>query len=252
MGAWHQHEQTRSLPLDFFVLYSSVASLLGSPGQSNHAAANAFLDGLVWARRAAGLPALSIAWGPWAGPGMAGNGLPLAGGIGRLAPRKALAALTHLLATDICHAAVLDADWTRFACAVGAAPVPATVQHLLPTNGSVPAQASPGLLSLVEAAGESEGLAAVVGYLQGQLRQVLVLPEPPDRETRLFDLGIDSLMGLDIINRIHRDTGISLPPAGLLGGQTVLAVATEIFQRIREQKRANDTCLLRTATPKRE
>src|SRR5690606_15217759 len=65
------HELTRDAELDFFVLYSSVASVVGSAGQSNHAAANAFMDTLAAARRAAGLPGLSINWGAWSGSGAA-------------------------------------------------------------------------------------------------------------------------------------------------------------------------------------
>jgi acyl transferase domain-containing protein len=72
-GAWHLHTQTRNLPLDFFWLYSSVASVIGSPGQGNYAAANAFLDGLAQQRQAQGLPALSINWGPWAEVGLAAD-----------------------------------------------------------------------------------------------------------------------------------------------------------------------------------
>jgi hypothetical protein len=70
-GAWNLHELTRDIPLDFFVCYASGASLIGSPGQGNYAAANAALDALCRYRAALGLPATAIDWGPWAGGGMA-------------------------------------------------------------------------------------------------------------------------------------------------------------------------------------
>ena len=77
-GGWHLHELTRDLPVELFVLYSSAAGVVGSPGQSNYAAANSFLDQLAHHRRAAGLPALSLSWGAWSGEGMASDGSILA------------------------------------------------------------------------------------------------------------------------------------------------------------------------------
>ena len=72
-GAWHLHRLTQDLPLDFFVVYSSMASLFGSRGQGNYAAANAFLDAFCLYRRALGLPATSIQWGPWSDIGVAAS-----------------------------------------------------------------------------------------------------------------------------------------------------------------------------------
>ncbi|WP_044362956.1 type I polyketide synthase [Streptomyces natalensis] len=122
-GAWNLHTATAECPLDFFVLFSSVSSLLGTPGQANYAAANAFLDGLAAFRQEQGLPALAIQWGSWAEVGMSARaGLDVAlerRGEGVVPKRDGLALLAELLTTRHRHPggtiAVLPADWERFA-----------------------------------------------------------------------------------------------------------------------------------------
>ena len=96
-------ELTRELELDFFILYSSAASVLGSPGQSNYATGNGFLDGLVWQRRAAKLPGLAINWGPWT-EGMADDERILKRlalqGITSLGVEEAHSAMEKMIAND--------------------------------------------------------------------------------------------------------------------------------------------------------
>src|SRR5439155_17412903 len=91
-GAWNLHEQTTSRPLDFFVLFSSGSSLVGSPGQANYCAANAFLDALAHHRHAQGLPALAINWGRWTDVGLAATpdrgGRRAFRGFGRVSPGR--------------------------------------------------------------------------------------------------------------------------------------------------------------------
>jgi myxalamid-type polyketide synthase MxaB len=119
-GAWNLHVQTEATPLDFFVLFSSVASVLGSPGQANYASANAFLDGLAQVRRARNLAGTSINWGPWAEVGMAASQTERAQrrlqeqGFDAIAPADGLRALDAVLAAGPVQVAVMSVRWERF------------------------------------------------------------------------------------------------------------------------------------------
>ena len=121
-GAWNLHELTRdhAPPLDLFVLFSSAAAILGSPGQGNYASANAFLDALAHHRRALGLPALSVNWGSWDEVGMAARLKQSEGerwsaaGIGWIGVDQGMATLERLILEDRTQAAVLPIDWPKF------------------------------------------------------------------------------------------------------------------------------------------
>ncbi|MGD1918511.1 MAG: SDR family oxidoreductase, partial [Pleurocapsa sp.] len=117
-GAWNLHQLTKDIQLDFFILFSSAASLLGSPGQTNHVVANIFLDTLAQYRQAQNLPALSLNWGAWSNIGAAAKrqvdrDMNLKG-IGAISPQQGLVILEKLITSDNPQVGIIPIDWSRF------------------------------------------------------------------------------------------------------------------------------------------
>ncbi|CAH0301676.1 Trans-aconitate 2-methyltransferase [Roseomonas sp. CECT 9278] len=211
-GALHLDAATRDLPAHRFVLFSSVAGVLGNAGQANHAAASATLDALAWQRRAQGLHALAIDWGAWAATGAAAaRGVALPGVTG-FAAAQALDVLDRLLAEDATQAMVLPVDWAAFAAARGGA-APLLREMVAPSAAVAPA--------LPQGAGVPEMVAALAA-------QVLGMPALPDRAAPLAGYGFDSLMAIALRNRIREAFGVDLPLARLVGGASADALAAEI------------------------
>ncbi len=207
-GGWNLHRATRDLDLDSFVLYSSAAATMGARSQSNYAAANAFLDGLAAMRQSAGLPATSVAWGPWAG-GMTEDPTVKANierqGLHLLAPEAAHRALKTLMAGGQAGAVVIDCDWAKLGKALGSLRPP-MLSDLM--SAQTAGEASALLQRLEEAPADERG-ALLEGYLQDELRAVLGLAEPPPPKAGFFDLGMDSLMAVEFRNRIVAAVGES-------------------------------------------
>ena len=234
-GAWNLHEATRDAPLDFFVLFSSVSCLLGSPGQGNYAAGNAFLDALAHYRRGLGLPALSVNWGPWAGAGMAAGGRggatpPLQSrGIEALPPDGAFRVLERLLASDAPQVAVQSVDWARLLSfyPAGAPSLLRDLADAAPKEGKSGGRLREQLL----AAPASERAALLEGYLIGQLARVMQTePERIDPRAPLNALGLDSLMVIELKNLLESDTGVVLPITRFLEGPSLVQLAALVLE----------------------
>ncbi|MEU2058607.1 type I polyketide synthase [Streptomyces bungoensis] len=221
VAARNLDELTRDRNLSAFVLFSSFAGAIGSPGQANYAAANAYLDTLAERRGAAGLPATSVAWGPWAEGGMAAGGSTeeylRRRGLTGLDPDSALVALERLAAAGEPATVVARVDWTRFAPAFAAgrttalfADVPEADAALRDAASSVDADALRGRLAGLDA---TQRTAALVELVREQAALVLghARTDAVDPARAFREAGFDSLTAVELRNRLGAATGLRLP-----------------------------------------
>lgn len=241
-GALNLHTLTSGMSLDFFVLFSSVASLLGSPGQGSYAAANAFMDALSHHRRSLGLPSLTINWGPWS-EGMSrstdGNHRFLLPGLNPIFPEEAFLILRTLLAGDPVQVTVLSVDWHRMLEYYKQVTEWGILVDLIPqrdVHSGAPDPKSAGIMSAGGRRREEIFLAdpqkrpqLLRSYLQTVAARVLGLPASEiDPEARLNHLGLDSLMTLEIVRDIEAQLGVSLPISALIEGPSIEAISLRI------------------------
>ncbi|WP_281180706.1 type I polyketide synthase [Nocardia niwae] len=239
-GTWLLHDATRDANVSAFVVFSSVAGLAGSPGQGNYAAANSFADAVVRLRRTSGLPAVSVAWGPWnAGTGMTADLGPA--GLERLRRLgfRPLGDTTGLSLFDASltagSALVIGAEFDRSGLAeqAEAGALPALLSALAPasarpgrTRGEPAgrlASATPADRAEVALAVTREQAAAVLGHATA---------EAIDPETAFTELGFDSLAGVEFRNRLAEATGLSLPSTLVFDHPSARAVAEFLVSRI--------------------
>jgi myxalamid-type polyketide synthase MxaB len=236
-GAWNLHSLTLGRPLDFFVLFGSGASFLGSPGQGNHAAANAFLDALAHHRRALALPAMSIDWGAWAGIGAAAERNATERleslGLGTIAPAEGLEVLERLLARPPAQVAVLPARWSEVRRRVPEAELPffGELREARSTT-SKPERAAhtQGIVERLGAAPAAERRSVLLEHLRLQVVRVLGL-EPGcavDPRRPLNELGLDSLMAVELRNELAASTGLKLSSTLLFDFPTLDALAARL------------------------
>lgn len=240
-GAWNLHTLTAGMELERFVLFSSVAALLGPPGQGSHAAANAFLDALAHHRRHLGLPALSVNWGAWAQVGAAVKAgveerLALRG-VASMPPRQALAALEELLGAEPAQAAVSPLDAQAWSRTCPAAERSSLLAGLLAGEGdprSGTRGTGPDRLSLL-AADDLERRRLVSAYLAERAAAILRKPASQlDLHGSLVRQGFDSLMSLELKNRLESDLDIRLPLSTLLQSPGLAELEGEILSLLQQ------------------
>ncbi|MET1075625.1 MAG: type I polyketide synthase, partial [Umezawaea sp.] len=232
------HELTRHLDLSAFVLFSSAAGTLGNAGQGNYAAANAFLDAFAQYRRGLGLPATTVAWGAWAGAGMAEDVATAErlrrDGVSPMDPERAVAALWRAAGQRDPFAVVADIDWGKLAAGL---PRPNRLLQELPGVREAAGADRPVTASVVDRLAAAEpadrhgivvelvvaAVAAVLGHATGSVRA--------DRPFK--DLGFDSLTGVELRNRLATATGSRLPATLVFDHPTPAALADHLLVELR-------------------
>ncbi|MFT2019746.1 type I polyketide synthase, partial [Streptomyces sp. 796.1] len=242
-AARNLHELTAGLDLSAFVLFSSAAGTLGGPGQGSYAAGNAYLDALALQRRADGLPATSIAWGAWAGSGMAVDGeleeQMRRGGMAPMNPDLAISALQRALDLDEAFLLVADAAWERLAGELGADRTTALLSELLeqrPAAALTPSDPAATESAVVELRTSLESLPSA--KRQRQLRKLVrqhvaavlahTAPEAIENDRSFTELGFDSLTAVQLRNRLGAITGLELPTTLAFDYPNLIALAEHL------------------------
>ncbi len=215
-GAGALHALTQGDPLDYFVLFSSIASLLGAPGQGNHAAANAYLDALAHQRRAAGLPGLSVNWGAWAEVGAVARDdrerrIRLQG-VGVMTPVEGIAALECALESGQAQVAAAVIDWERLRGRRAGAAAHSLLTDVLGVAAAPVAPAGPGLRQRLAEAPAARRAPLLAAHVAARVTRVLGLADGSlDLHRPLNEMGLDSLMAVELRNQLKMDLKLGTP-----------------------------------------
>jgi len=245
-GAWNLHQATLDMSLDFFVMYSSATTFVGNPGQANYVAANCFLESLANYRQSKGLAAHYVAWGAISDVGYLSRNeetkeqLQSRLGGEALNSDQALKMLEKIMLSDKAGAAIIDLDW-------------GVIQRIMPGASSAKyeelkrqVKAFDGdqyedIQTLITNMGHAEIKALVVDLLLDEVEQILRLPrEKMDVEQSIFDLGMDSLMGMELVLAIEERFGVKLPVMALTEGANILRIAERITDQLSDSSNAED------------
>ena len=224
-GAWHLHEQTADDELDAFVLYGSIAGLWGSGGQAAYSAANAALAGLAQYRAGLGMAATTLHWGPWAGDGMAGEGGSehlRKRGLNPLDPVAAMRAFEVGIGSQAAVVGVVDVEWGAFAPLLAFSKESPFLEGIAEARAALAGRTAPAQENRVATSALRSELLAMPEIARGRYLRtlladitaaVLELPDPSklDPTKGFVDLGLDSLMALELRERLEARTGVSIP-----------------------------------------
>jgi acyl transferase domain-containing protein/surfactin synthase thioesterase subunit/acyl carrier protein len=234
-GGFLLDRHTRALPLDHFVLFSSVLGLTGSAGQINYAAANTFLDALGDARRAQGLPALTLDWGPWGSAGLAvsagerGQAMWRARGTQYIPADAGVTVFARALASDASQLAVTITDWDVYLGQFSRVPALYTELGSKRTQRGRDEDRVRGLVEQLAVTPPQARRSLRIELVAVQLSQLLELDAPPLSDRPLSELGVDSLIAVTLVNRLEDTLGIVVPLSSVIVGPTIEQLVDALF-----------------------
>jgi acyl transferase domain-containing protein/NADPH:quinone reductase-like Zn-dependent oxidoreductase len=241
-GAWNLHRLTENQPLDFFVLFSSVTALLGTPGQGNYAAGNAFLDALAHYRHRRGLPALSINWGPWSDVGLAAaetiRGERLSSrGLKSLSPEAGISILDALMSSSVPpQVAVMDfaaQDWISTYPASAHASLLAALRDTAQTGEAAKPAPQDFRQTLLNTEPGPQRRSLFESHLREQVAQVLRMDAGRiGLHQPLRELGIDSLLTLELRNRLEASFKLTLSATLIFNYPTIAALTKYLAEKL--------------------
>ncbi len=239
-GAWLLHENTKDLSLDCFVMFSSVSSIFGNPAQGNYAAANAFLDSLAHHRRALGLPALAINWGVLGGEGYVARNERVAEflarqGTGALTPAEVTSLMESFLTGHSTQMSAIRVDWAKWRQSFRGMQDNPLVERIFAAGVEMQEAGGGGndWRAKIQAASAEDRNGVIGEAVRDVVGSVLrVKPDSLREDQPLTDLGLDSLMGVEIETMLESSIGVALPPTSLMRARTIGQIATLIAEQM--------------------
>ncbi|HEX9922937.1 MAG TPA: thioester reductase domain-containing protein, partial [Anaerolineae bacterium] len=236
VGAWNLHQATLDIALDVFICFSSISSMVGTIKQANYSAGNAFLDTLAHYRRARGLSALTINWGALSGAGFVARNQDTARylettGLSPLPVVEALQTLRDILPLDGTQLGIARINWTELSKYLGGVAHSNVFSGLTQQETAVPADSS--TMTHIIAAAPPNRLPLVEQFISQAVAAVLSIDGSQiDPETSLPQLGLDSLMSIELINSVNTRLNLNLAVSDVLGGSTMRDLAVILLDKI--------------------
>nr|VFJ58903.1 MAG: polyketide synthase 12 [Candidatus Kentron sp. FW] len=249
-GVLNLHRHTRDLPLDLFICFSSISSVVGNPGQANYVAANAFLDAFAWYRRGQGLPATTINLGVLAETGVAARDQDIGElltqtGIQAFSTREVLDGIERILAESPAQIGFFHVNWRQWASLNPSAAASARFRKLSGTDAEVSNPERKALVNEMLALSREGRLHHMQRIVLRVVSGILQTPEDKiDGNRKLAEMGIDSLMSAELRGTIRKETGIDVSGVDLLNASTPAQLAALLMEKLALPNEGDDGDLL--------